>query len=159
MYDGFLKHQRGRNTPWKQGRRVWLHKGQWEDQELDKRMCCHHIKSDPRTQTFTFHTHQNPFCVTEWVKLSPHWYCDDPTKRDFVGIFDWLSCLRTQVHISRFLWHENVSGVFRVVFYGGSGGCMSYGDKYEQKASEHMNFRLHTRNTVIVVCPSWMSVF
>ncbi len=42
----------------------------------------------------------NPLSVPEWVKLSPLWRCDDPTKKEFVGLFVWLSCVHTQVHIS-----------------------------------------------------------
>jgi hypothetical protein len=42
------------------------------DQELDNRMFCHHIKSEPRAKTFS----------------------------DFVGLFDLFSCVITYVHIS-----------------------------------------------------------
>jgi hypothetical protein len=41
-------------------------------QELDNRMFCHHIKSEPRAKTFS----------------------------DFVGLFDLFSCVITHVHIS-----------------------------------------------------------
>jgi len=92
--------QRRRNVAWKQWRRGWSQKGQREGQELDNRMCWHHIKSEPRAQTFMLHARPSPLCVSEWVKLPPHWRCDDPTKREFVWLFGRLSCVRTQVHIS-----------------------------------------------------------
>ena len=40
-----------------EGRRDWSHEGQWEGKGLDNRMCCHHIKSQSKTQTFTLYTH------------------------------------------------------------------------------------------------------
>ncbi len=43
-----VKIQLRRNVVWKQGRRGWSHEEKWEGQELDNRMCCQHIKSDPR---------------------------------------------------------------------------------------------------------------
>jgi hypothetical protein len=75
-------------------------KGQREGQELDNRMCFHYIMSEPRAQTFMLHARPNPLCAAERVKLPPHWRCDDATKREFVGLFGWLSCVRTQVHMS-----------------------------------------------------------
>jgi hypothetical protein len=95
----------------KQGRRGRSHEEQWEGQELDNRMCCRHIKSEPRTQTFRFHGHPSPLSVTEWVKLGPHWNQtqfqsgsrgrhSSPEKNDFVVLFGLFSCVRTQVHIS-----------------------------------------------------------
>ena len=92
----------GRNSVRKQGRRGWSHEGQREVQELDIRMWFHHIKSEYRTQTFTLHTRPNPLCVEEWVKLPPHWSCDDTTKSDFDRLFGWFSCVRTEVHVSSF---------------------------------------------------------
>jgi hypothetical protein len=101
----FLQHVTSRyslrrNVLSKQGRTVLSQEGQREDQELDNRMCCHHIKSEPRTQTFLLHARPHPLCVEEWVKLTPHWRCEDPTKSDLVGLFGWFSCLRTQAHVS-----------------------------------------------------------
>ena len=32
------------------------------------------------------HTRPSPLCVSECVKLTPHWCCDDPTKYDLVGL-------------------------------------------------------------------------
>ena len=89
-----------RNAARKQGSRGRAHEEQREVQELDNRMCCRHIKSEPRTQTFRLHARPSPLSVAEWVKLPPHWNCDDPTKSDFVGLFGLFSCVRTQVHIS-----------------------------------------------------------
>ena len=89
-----------RNAERKQGRRGWSHEGQREGQEFDNRMCCHHIKSEPRTQICMLHARPSTVCVVEWVKLPPHWWCDDATKSDFVGLIGWLSCVSTQVHIS-----------------------------------------------------------
>jgi len=60
-----------------QGRRDWSQEGQREVQELDIRMCCNHIKSEPRSQTFTFHSRPSPLCVWEYVKLTPHWQLDE----------------------------------------------------------------------------------
>ncbi len=59
--------------------------GQREGQELDIRMCCHHIKSEPRTKTFMLHARPHPLCVAQWVKLPPHWRCDDPQKAILSG--------------------------------------------------------------------------
>ncbi len=45
--------------PWphfQEGRRGRSQEGQREGQELDNRMCFHHVKSEPRTQTFTLHS-------------------------------------------------------------------------------------------------------
>ena len=89
-----------RNAARKQESRGRSHEEQREGQELDNRMCCHHIKSEPRTQTFRLHARPRPLSVAERVKLPPHWSCDDPTKSDFVGLFGLFSCVRTQVHIS-----------------------------------------------------------
>ena len=88
------------NALWKQGWTGLSHEGQREGQELDNRMCCHHIKSEPRAKTFMLHARPRPLCVTEWVKLPPHCRCVDPTKSDFVGLFGLFSCVRTQVHRS-----------------------------------------------------------
>ena len=55
-----------RNAVWKQGRTGLSQEGQWEGQELDIRMCCHHIKSEPRTKTFMLHARPRPLCVTQW---------------------------------------------------------------------------------------------
>ncbi len=52
-------------------------KKQREGQELDIRMCCNHIKSEPKTQTFTLHSRPIPLCVVEYVKLTPHWQLDE----------------------------------------------------------------------------------
>jgi len=100
----FLQHvtcrsELRRNALWKQGRTGLSQEGQREGQELDIRMCCHHIKSEPRTKTFMLHARPRPLCVAQWVKLPPHWRCDDPTKSDLVGLFGWFSCWRTQDHI------------------------------------------------------------
>jgi hypothetical protein len=89
-----------RNVLSKQGRTALSQEGQREGQELDNRMCCHHIKSEPRTQTFLLYARPHPLCVEEWGKLPPHWSCEHPTKSDLVGLFGWFSCLRTQVHVS-----------------------------------------------------------
>jgi hypothetical protein len=89
-----------RNAARKQGSRGRSHEEQREGQELDNRMCCHHIKSEPRTQTFRLHTRPSPLSVAEWVKLSPHWSCGETTTSDFVGLFGLFSCVLTQVHIS-----------------------------------------------------------
>jgi hypothetical protein len=55
--------------------------------------------SEPRGQTFMLHERPSPLCEAEWVKLTPHWLCDDPTKRKFVGLLVWLTCVHTQVHM------------------------------------------------------------
>ncbi len=56
--------------------------------------------SEPRGQTFMLHARPSPLCESEWVKLSPHWLCDDPTKREFVGLLVWLVCVHTHTHKS-----------------------------------------------------------
>jgi hypothetical protein len=43
-------------------------------------MRCPNIESEPRTQTFIFHTHPNPLCVSAWVKLHTQRSCDEPKK-------------------------------------------------------------------------------
>ena len=54
-------------------------------------MCCHHIKSEPRTQTFTLHSRPLPLCVAEYVKLTPHWQLDERAhKRRFCRAI-WLT--------------------------------------------------------------------
>ena len=86
----FLQHvtcrsELRRNALWKQGRTGLSQEGQREGQELDIRMCCPHIKSEPRTKTFMLHARPRPLCVAQWVKLPPHWRCDDPQKAILSG--------------------------------------------------------------------------
>ena len=54
-----------------------VHEREWEDQELKKRMCCHNIVSEPRSQTFMLHTHLSPLCDSQWTKLQSHWRYDE----------------------------------------------------------------------------------
>ena len=66
-----------------------------EHQELNNRMCCTNIKSEPRLQTFMFHTHPNPSCVSECVKLQSQWSCDEPKKwHGSVDLVVFLVCVQ-----------------------------------------------------------------
>ena len=88
-----------------QGRRVSSQEGQREDQELDIRMCCNHIKSEPRAQTFKLHTHPSPLCVADYVKLQSHWSCDEPEKALLsVDIATFLVCARKFICSLAFLF-------------------------------------------------------
>jgi hypothetical protein len=100
IYWDSLFQMRRRNEGVEKGRRGWSQEGQREGQDLDNRMCFHYIMSEPRAQTFMLHARPSALCAAERVKLPPHWRCGDPTKREFAGLFGWLSCVRTQVHMS-----------------------------------------------------------
>jgi hypothetical protein len=51
-----------------------------EGQELDNRMCFHHVTSEPRTHTFTLHARPSPLCAEDYEKLQSLWSCDEPEK-------------------------------------------------------------------------------
>ncbi len=58
-------------------------------------MCCNHIKSEPRSQTFTFHTLPRPLCEVDYVKLQSHWSSNEPEKELLsVDIVVFLVCVR-----------------------------------------------------------------
>ena len=50
-------------------------------------MCCHHIKSEPRTQTFMLYAHPSPLCPSQWPKLPSHWRSTSPKTREAKMIF------------------------------------------------------------------------
>jgi hypothetical protein len=86
-----------------QGRRDSSQEGQREGQELDNRMCCHHVKSEPRTQTFTLHTRPSSLCAEEYVKLQSRWSCDEPEKM-LLSVDTFLVCARKFICSLAFLF-------------------------------------------------------
>jgi hypothetical protein len=52
---------------------------------------CPRIESVPSSQTFMFHTHTSPRCVTWCKKQFSHWCGDDPKKTCFYFFFVGLS--------------------------------------------------------------------
>ncbi len=99
-----------------QGRRGWWQEGQREGQELDDRMCFHHIKSESRTQTFKLHAHPIPLCAADYVKLQSHWSCNESEKALLsVDITSFFVCVRVFhiftclfVHICLHMTYTNV---------------------------------------------------
>jgi hypothetical protein len=87
-----------RNVECIRGRRDWSHEVERKDQELKNRMCSTNVESDPRTQTFMFHTHPSPLCVSVCVKLQLQWSCDEPKKSlGTVDLADFLVCARKKI--------------------------------------------------------------
>ena len=67
-------------------------------------MCCHHIKSEPRSQTFTLHARPNPICAVDYVKLQSHWSSNDPEKAFLsIDIATFLVCARKLICSLAFL--------------------------------------------------------
>jgi hypothetical protein len=143
--------------------------GQREGQELDIRMCCHHIKSEPRTKTFMLHARPHPLSVAQWVKLRPHWRCDDPQKAILSGYLAgfrvgarkiiyilvtwkrlWVirDTILLQVYVHSFHQVASKEGRNSHVTQDHIGVCHMQ-TNMNKKASEHMDFRAHRRNVAI----------
>lgn len=70
------KLQLRRNMVSKQGRSDWSHEGHREDQEIDNRTCCNHMKSESRAQTFHVSRAPKTVHVIHWevVNFTPWKY-------------------------------------------------------------------------------------
>jgi hypothetical protein len=88
--------------PWThlpQWRRGWSQEGQREGQELDNIMCCHHVKSEPRTQTFSLHVRPSPGLCCGLRKTAVALVVRRARNGAFVRRYRWISCVRTEVYM------------------------------------------------------------
>jgi hypothetical protein len=89
-------------TPWThlpQWRRGWSQEGQREGQELDNIMLCHHVKSEPRTQTFSLHAPPNPGLCCGLRKTAVALVVWRARNGAFVRRYRCISCVRTEVYM------------------------------------------------------------
>jgi hypothetical protein len=132
-------------------------------------MCCRHIKSEPRPQTFRLHTRPTPLRVAEWVNCHLTGAVTTP-QRAILSVY--LACFRvcgrkfiyllpTWKHLRGHSRHHLASGMYtRFIKLRRQEGRNSHVTQdhigvchvkanMNKKAREHMNFRAHTRNAVI----------
>jgi hypothetical protein len=95
--------QKRHDDIFQKGRRGWSQEGQREGLELDNRMCCHHVKSEPRTQTFSLHAANARTSKTVmWGglrKTAVALVVRRVRNGAFVRRYHYISCVRTKVHM------------------------------------------------------------
>ena len=137
-----------------------------EGQELDYRMCFHHVKSDPRTQTFALYAHaQARYVWRTTPKLQSRWSCDEPEKALlsvdiaaflvyarkficslaflFIFVFIWhtpmWSCVTCELRPS---WRRNL---MKRVYIPEARWCLEWPRRRFHVTGRHLNLRAHTR--------------